>query len=546
MMPLLAVDTPSGLLGLAIGLAAGLALALAFGFRPWKRPAPAPTDLLTDFPPSAGLLTRSGSEAHSQLLERVATLTEALIVVLDHEGRVVKFNPTCVRLTGYQPEEVLGKTIWNTILSAAECDKIKARVLAADYKEEGETCESDWIDKQGRKHRVMWRCATFRRPDKPPLTVATGLDITESRRMQTELFDAQRVEAIGQLASGIAHDFNNLLTAIFGHIALAKRLLPESHAASASLDRVEQAAEQAGRVIRSLLTFSTNEHSPKIPTPVAHLLSETSSLIEGLLPASIVLETPKTADHLWLNADRHRIQQAIINLAINAKEAMPSGGTLRLAAERQDDRIIFTVADTGRGMSEELLQRACEPFFTTKARGNGTGLGLPVARSIVNDHGGTLEILSTPGHGTTVRISLPAASAPAEVTPKRKPSGLGLIVASTQAYPRQIMVASLSTLQMPIRAHRDAEALQNDLRTGPKAGVLVVDCSLVASTPDILELAAARGTRVIMVGTAEQCAGAPKGAEATLAEPFTTAQLVDLVRSAADQTGAGKASTAAV
>jgi PAS domain S-box-containing protein len=528
----LASDIPTALTGWPAGLLGGVALSAAAW---WVARRVSTSQQIAPPRPAA-----STAEAYRLLLEKILATTPALIVVLDREGRFIKFNQACVQLTGFEPGEVVGRPFWETVIPPEERDKLRQSFSRLITTLTPRPHENDWIDKQGRRHTVLWSNAVVKGAvDADTLIIATGIDVSESRRLQSELIHAQRMEAIGQLASGISHDFNNLLTAIFGHIALAKRLIPKTHAAADSLDRVEQAADQAGRVIRSLLTFSTNARSEKVPISVASLFSEAESLIDGLLPASIKLVTLHPPAGLWVKADRSLIEQALINLAINARDAMPTGGTLTLSARAgENSTVIFTVGDTGQGISGELLPRVMEPFFTTKSRCRGAGLGLPVARSIIDDHSGTLDLQSEIGRGTNVILRIPACEPPPEVSLPIKPNSLGLLVASTRTYPRQIMASSLQALGLPVRAVRDLQTLDQELRNGPAASVLIADISMLAGSSTILGLAAARGTQVLLNGTPDECAGVQSEAARTLAEPFSTSQLLETVRSLVNESAA--------
>ena len=538
----LAFEIPTLLTGWPAGMVGGFALAagawwIARRLQPSGAVPPAPDELMA---PTRTMYNTS--ESYRLLLEKVMATTPALIVVLDRQGRFVKFNQACIELTGFEPSEVLGKPFWESVIPLEERDTLKQNFQRLVTTMSPRPYENDWMDKQGKRHKVLWANALVRgTTDADLLVIATGIDVTESRRLQAELIHAQRMEAIGQLAGGISHDFNNLLTAIFGHIALAKRLIPKTHAASASLDRVEQAAGQAGRVIRSLLSFSTNDRSEKAPTLATTLITEIAPLIDGLLPASIqLIIEPAPADR-WIKADRSLIEQALINLAINARDAMPNGGTLTLAAHAgEGDVVEITLSDTGYGIPKELLARVMEPFFTTKAPHKGAGLGLPVARSIITDHGGTLVLESEPGVGTRVTLTLPTCEPPLEVTHPIKPDSLGLLVASTRTYPRQIMTSSLGTLGVPVRAIRDLPSLELELRTGPPAAVLVADLPMLGEHSSMLELASTRGTRVLLIGSHEQCAAVESKTATTLAEPFSTTQLLAAVRALANDIATGE------
>lgn len=469
-----------------------------------------------------------------RFLAKILETTAALIVVLDLEGRIVRFNDACSRLTGFTPAEVLGKHYWDTVIPQDDREQVRAEFARIISTSETRPYENPWISKDGHQHTILWSNSVLTDPSGGVThLISTGIDVTEARRFQQELVQAQRMEAIGQLAGGIAHEFNNLLTAIFGHTALAKRLIPTSHDAASSLDRVEQAAEQAGRVIRSLLTFSTKERSEKGVASVASLIEESAALIDGLIPANIQLNVLPVADTLWIQADRLQIQQAILNLAINARDAMPAGGILRLSAKAGPggSTVEITLEDSGQGIPRELLHRVFEPFFTTKAKTSGGGLGLSVARSIAGDHGGNLTLISEPGIGTRVTLSLPLAApppAPASAIPQA--ASMRLLVASSRPYPRQIMVSSLGTLGVAIEPIGDIDTLAKQISAASSSDIVICDAALFSQQPALAKVAADRALPVLVFGDPAALAGLEGATLTTLAEPFTTTQLLHATR----------------
>ena len=281
-------------------------------------------------------------------------------------------------------------------------------------------------------------------------------EIAARKEAEAQLRQAQKLEAVGHLASGIAHDFNNLLTAISGYVALAKKTLRPDHPAVSSLESVEQVAEQAEGVTRALLTFSRKTAARKQPVELAAVVEKAAHLLKRILPAGIdlIVDTGFVSG-VWVNADSVQLQQVLLNLAINARDAMPNGGRLqiRLALPRdggiEPQAVRLIVRDTGTGMSPETLARIFEPFFTTKPRGTGTGLGLAIVHGIVTDHGGTIEVESQVGRGTTFTVALPVARAqvrPSEPVEDREPCashGEVVLVAEDHPYVRQIMTTGL-------------------------------------------------------------------------------------------------------
>ena len=235
------------------------------------------------------------------------------------------------------------------------------------------------------------------------------------RASDEQLRQSQKLEAVGQLASGVAHDFNNLLTAIQGYVGLAKTTLPANHPAIESLEQVEEASRQATGVAHALLTFTRRGTSQRRPVELGSVIEPALKLLRRTLPASIDLRMEPSATDVWVNADPTQLQQVILNLTINARDAMEGGGQVRVRVEASEPgEAAIVVSDDGIGMSEAVQARLYEPFFTTKPKGAGTGLGLSIVHGIISEHGGRIVVRSEPGRGSVFRVVLPRVPAPPE------------------------------------------------------------------------------------------------------------------------------------
>ncbi|HYE62613.1 MAG TPA: response regulator [Phycisphaerales bacterium] len=317
-----------------------------------------------------------------------------------------------------------------------------------------------------------------------------GVDITERRRAEQALREAdeklrqsQKMEAVGQLASGIAHDFNNLLTAIRGYASLARNTLSTNHPALESLDQVEEASRQATGVAGALLTFARKAHTEKEPVKLCEAVESAARLFRRTLPPTVRLILDlNDADDLWVSADSTQLQQVVINLGLNARDAIgEQDGTLTVAVvpARKDgtpirrktrnghlpekpEAVNLVVRDTGSGMSPDVKARIFEPFFTTKPRGRGTGLGLAVIHGIVQEHNGTITVDSAPAKGSTFTVTLPLTAAPVreepqdEQTPELLGGGLALLAEDNQLV-RGLLASMLSTLGYEIAHASSAE-----------------------------------------------------------------------------------------
>jgi signal transduction histidine kinase len=257
------------------------------------------------------------------------------------------------------------------------------------------------------------------------VTGAIGLlqDTTERRRLEEQLRHSQKMDAMGRLAGGVAHDFNNLLTVIVNCAALAKDTLPEEHEAVADMDEVLGAAQRAAELTGQLLAFSRRRTTQAVVIDVAKHLRSTTRMLERLIGEDVKLETHIAADVAAVRIDPGALEQVIVNLAVNARDAMPGGGRLLLDVTRievdrgwQDFRGVETAAgsyvrivvnDTGCGMTPEVRARLFEPFFSTKGPGRGTGLGLATVYGIVTQAGGAIHVYTEPGRGSAFHVYLP-------------------------------------------------------------------------------------------------------------------------------------------
>jgi two-component system cell cycle sensor histidine kinase/response regulator CckA len=252
-------------------------------------------------------------------------------------------------------------------------------------------------------------------------------DVTERVELEDQLRHAQKMEAVGQLAGGVAHDFNNILTAILGYAELAQRKVPAGHAVLPALEEIRRGGDRAASLTRQLLAFSRRAAAQPRVIDLNAALGELAPMIARVVGEDTALGLNRCEGEAPVRVDRAQLEQVIVNLVVNARDAMPMGGTITLATERVDvpsagppsagdppagAYVRLTVQDTGIGIAPDVLPHVFEPFFTTKGAGHGTGLGLATAYGIVEQHHGRIRAQSEPGQGTTFEILLPAASAP--------------------------------------------------------------------------------------------------------------------------------------
>ncbi len=344
------------------------------------------------------------------------------IVLLD-PGLVIQFaSPSTQRLTGYAPETLKGRPVLDLVHT--EDRKTAAEALSRATRE-----ANGAVTAIMRIHRQDggWAVTELVGSSLEPTPAGAGVichmrDITERlaaeverRRLEDQLRQSQKLEAVGLLAGGIAHDFNNLLTAILGTAALLAEDLPEGSPLRNEAREIETAAQRGASLTRQLLTFSRRQSAQPRPVELNALLTQMSHLLRRLLGEEIKLVTYLERSGAWVLADPGHLEQVVMNLAVNSRDAMPRGGTLtirtshtRTVGAETRPAVLLTVEDTGVGMGPEVQARAFEPFFTTKELGRGTGLGLATVYGIVQQAGGSIELESSPGSGTIVRVRLPA------------------------------------------------------------------------------------------------------------------------------------------
>ncbi|MBP7937134.1 MAG: response regulator [Phycisphaerae bacterium] len=301
----------------------------------------------------------------------------------------------------------------------------------------------------------------------------------ERTSLQEMLHQAQKMEAVGQLAGGIAHDFSNLLTVILGNIDIVLDRLPDQPVVRDAAAVIQDAAEQAVNVTRSLLAFARRLPCDRKKVCLQEVIKSSCKMLHRLLPSGIQVLIDTQPEPLWIDADSTQIQQIILNLAINARDAMPGGGTLQLSALSdepppapgspgttvQPPRACLVVADTGTGIPEEILPRLFEPFFSTKPRGQGTGLGLSIVHGIVENHSGAIEVQSEVGRGAVFKLWFPRIEAPepkqlaGPAPPTARGSGEVILVAEDDPFVRDTFSSVLHQLGYEVISVADGSAL---------------------------------------------------------------------------------------
>src|SRR5437867_7045535 len=354
-------------------------------------------------------------------LQAILDNSPALIFLKNTEGRYLYVNPQFAKLTPLTREQILGKTDDEIFLpaQAAAFRTNDLKVLQAGVALEFE----EVADQQDGPHTSIVSKFPLRNAEGKVYAIcAIATDITERKSLEAQLRQSQKMEAIGQLAGGIAHDFNNLLTVINGYSELMLLSLPVEHPHCATFEQIRQAGEKASRLIRQLLAFSRQQVlQPKV-LDLNAVVANIDTMLQRVIGEDIDLLTILSPGLASVKADPGQIEQVLMNLVVNARDAMPNGG--RLTIETADvvldtdyarthvgvspgRYVMLAVSDNGCGMDAETQTRIFEPFFTTKEHGKGTGLGLSTVYGIVKQSGGNIAVYSEPGRGTAFRIYLP-------------------------------------------------------------------------------------------------------------------------------------------
>ena len=495
-----------------------------------------------------------------------------MIVITNAEGGIEYVNPAFERTTGYAREEALGCTprivksgrhdrpfyeaMWQTIKSGDVW-----RGHFANRRKDGTLYEEDAIispvrDADGRIVRF----------------IKTTRDVTRERKLEAQLRQSQKMEAVGTLAGGIAHDFNNILTALLGYAELAQVRLREGSEEAAYLGEVLTAGERARALVNQILTFSRQQESERRPIALAPLIEEVQALMRAGLPSTIEIFTDLSVEDDIVLADPTEIHQVLMNLCTNAGHAMPDGGALRISLAnveldatfgqdfpelRPGPYVRLTITDTGTGMSPDTLSRIFEPYFTTKGDRRGTGLGLAVVHGIAMAMGGEVTVTSELGGGTTFHVylpragsgSMPSSAATSEEAPRGGTEAILLVDDEPQI--RALQEATLSEYGYAITvATTAADALQF-IHTDPgRYDLLVTDLTMPGMTG--VELAAevrkARQDMPILLCTgfktnAAEAAANQAGVTETLTKPVRPHDLARTVRRLLDNGAAsGEAS----
>jgi PAS domain S-box-containing protein len=499
--------------------------------------------------------------------ESLVETAQAIVLVLDPQGRVVRFNRYMESLTGYTLEELQGKDWFSTILPEGEQEAVRQLFRSSVSGTAAVGNLNPILTRDGKERMVEWYDTTLRDGEGGVAGIlAVGLDVTERIRLEERFRQAQKMEAVGRLAGGVAHDFNTLLGSIIGYSELLLGRLPEGSAEIHPVHQIHRGAQRGAALTRQLLAFSRRQVVQPVPLNLNSVVTGMEDMLRRLIGEDIRFNHRLDSQLGTVLADAGQLEQVVMNLTVNAVDAMPSGGDLTLHTRRADHRqvreecslevnpghyALLIVEDTGHGIDPEVRHHIFEPFFTTKERGKGTGLGLSTVYGILQQSGGGITVDSAVGQGTQFKIYLPEAEGE-PVTPEptvpQPPTVPGrseaiLLVEDDEMF-LELLTEVLTTAGYSVTATSDplrAEALAEGLAEAPR--LLISDMvmpglsgnrlanRLVERFPEL---------RVLLMSGYTDEALEVRGVDTMglhfIQKPFSTRRLVDVVRQILDGT----------
>lgn len=500
---------------------------------------------------------RTSEERYSAAFEQVAIgLAE-----VGFDGRFLRVNRYLCERLGYSAGELLSLTVADVThpddLPATRVYLREAAGWAGAYRR-----EKRYLRKDGTAVWAQLTACVVRRGDaEPDFFISVVEDLSERKLLEAQLLHAQKLEAVGQLAGGVAHDFSNLIGAILGYSQLLERSLAAEDPRRADVGEIRRAGQRAAALIQQLLTFARRQDTQPQLVDLNALLLNVGRLLTRVLGTDVQLEWRLAPVLPAVRLDPGQFEQVILNLGINARDAMPEGGTLsvgtslvqvdyghvsRHAGARIGPHVVVTVTDTGMGMSREVLQRAFEPFFTTKGPDRGSGLGLAICYGIVRQSGGSIWAYSEPGRGTTFRLHFPAVAESAGTPTASDAEGElprgseRILLVEDDPQMRELAVRVLTDCGYRVQAAPDAAEALAALDPSKRPDLLLTDMVMPGmSGMRLAEQMEARvpGIRVLcMTGQVDRVSSRQSGPQrlTVLAKPFTAQSLARAVRETLD------------
>jgi PAS domain S-box-containing protein len=469
-----------------------------------------------------------------------------LVAILDDDFHVTYASPSQARILGYRTLEQQAVEPWS-LVHPDDMEYARAQFTVLERRRSVRMSRPVRL----RTRRGEWRSffitlTDLRRSQAVRGVVVNAQDVTKEIQLESRLRQSQKLEALGQLAGGVAHDFNNVLAAISGYAELLHGDLAADDPRRADVDEILKAAERATRITRQLLAFSRQQVPAATPVDLVGAVRDLSRMLRALLPATIALRvSPETgAPPVEVLADRSQLEQVVINLTVNARDAMPAGGTLSVEVRTETspeiaDIAVLEVRDTGVGMSPEVRAHVFEPFFTTKEPGHGTGLGLATVYGIVRQHSGAIEIASAPGEGTTVTVRLPLAAPGAkpvveEAQPVERHSGGRVLVIEDETQVREVAARFLRRAGYEVLTAADAGTALRVLTSAGRFDLVLTDSAMPGMRGEDFAAEIARvqpGLPVVLMSGYRDSTRPPAASVAAfIQKPFTMPTLLAEVR----------------
>jgi two-component system, cell cycle sensor histidine kinase and response regulator CckA len=479
-------------------------------------------------------------------------ITTDAIIVQDLDNQIRFWNKGAENLYGWLAQEAIGKNVDLLIYQSDATSQLQniQKSLTECGSWQGELNQ---VDKEGNVHIVASRWTLMRDRDEQPKSILTvNTDITEKKQLESQVLRAQRLESIGTLASGIAHDLNNILTPILATAQLLQLKLPNTDERTQKMfQAIESNTKRGAALVKQVLQFARGVEGKRTIVQVKNLFSEIEQIVHETFPKSIEISTDVESDIWAVFGDATHLNQVLMNLVVNARDAMPNGGTLSLSADNVfvdeyyarthleasvGTYIRITVADTGIGMTPEVVDRIFEPFFTTKEFGKGTGLGLSTVRGIIKSHGGFVAVRTQVGKGTEFKVFLPAQKTTSTTLPEdtEMPKGNGelVLVVDDETEILETTKIALETYNYQVLTARDGiEAIALYAQHKDKISVVLMDMmmpSMDGATSIRALLRMNTGVKIIAVSgllASDQLVGA-SGVKTFIAKPYTAKELL--------------------
>ena len=501
------------------------------------------------------------SEQQFKLL--VEGVSDYAIYMLDAKGHVASWNTGAQRIKGYRPDEIIGKHFSNFYTAEDRGKGVPEQALNTAATE-GRFEKEGWrVRKDGSQ---FWASVVIDAiKDKAGTLIGFAKitrDISEKKKAEQALeeardalFQAQKLEAIGQLTGGIAHDFNNLLMVIQSSMELLRKRVPDDERLLSLIDNATEGVKRGTSLTQRMLSFARRQDLDHKSVNLHELVFEMTDLLQRSLGPSIMIEARFPMGLSMVRADSNQLESALLNLAVNARDAMPAGGPLTISAHEENlsvgnslrltpgKYVCLSIEDKGEGMSEDTINRATEPFFTTKGVGKGTGLGLSMVQGFAEQSGGRLRLKSTKDVGTRAELWLPATEAEDEPKPAEAPlstaaSGpheLVVLAVDDDVLVRMGTAAMLEDLGHTVREANSGEEALKILAQGTKIDLVVTDQAMPRMTGVQLAEAILAGRPDLPIILATGYAELPAGLGSTLprlSKPFTQEQLANALKEA--------------